>query len=51
MTLIHPEFINFSNYAFVEKCLTMVLYMKCSKNPIIYSSAESSLSRVIELLS
>ncbi|CAD8120795.1 unnamed protein product [Paramecium sonneborni] len=50
-TFIHSDFINFGNFSFVEKCLTLVLYMKNSKIPIIHGPAAASLSRLIELLS
>ncbi|CAK87718.1 unnamed protein product (macronuclear) [Paramecium tetraurelia] len=51
MAFIHQDFINFRNYGFVEKCLTFVLFMKNSKMPIIQASAETSLDKLIELLS
>jgi hypothetical protein len=51
MNLINQEFMNFANFAFVEKCFTMVLFMKNSRQPIISSSADQTLSKMIELLS
>ncbi|CAD8096499.1 unnamed protein product [Paramecium primaurelia] len=50
-TFVHSDFINFGNFSFVEKCLTLVLYMKNSKIPIIHGPAATSLQRLIELLS
>jgi hypothetical protein len=51
MNLLSSEFMNFANFQFVEKCFTMVLFMRSSRQPIISSSADQTLSKMIELLS